>query len=103
MKKIKESKWGEGKLIKTPYFEVRVDDKIELPRIYGEQKNATKPERRSVKDFIEGFELYNSSGINSENHDIFPIHYSRENSRENVAKLRIYNFQKNECKQNRRV
>jgi len=100
VKKIKESKWGEGKLIKTPYFEVRVDDKIELPRIYGEQKNATKPERRSVKDFIEGFELYNSSGINSENHDIFPIHYSRENSRENVAKLRIYNFQKNEFERN---
>jgi hypothetical protein len=91
-KDIIERKGSKGEIIKTPIFEVHVDEKIELPKIYGEQKNATKSERRSVKDFIESVELYNSSSINSENHDISSIHYNREN----VAKLRIYNFPKNE-------
>ena len=92
MKDIKESKGCKGVIIKTPIFEVQVDQEIELPRIYGENKNATKSERRSVKDFVESVELYNLICINSENHDISSIHYNREN----VAKLRIYNFPKNE-------
>lgn len=92
VKSIKESKGSQGTIIKTPIFEVQVDQKIELPRIYGENKNSTKSERRSVKDFIESIELYNYGCINSENHDISSIHINREN----VAKLRIYNIPKND-------
>lgn len=92
LKDIKRILGSNGETIKTPLFEVQVDQKIEVPKIYGEDKNSTKSERRSVKDFIAGIELYNSNTINSENHDISSIHINREN----VAQVGIYNFPQNE-------
>ncbi|MEI8004173.1 MAG: hypothetical protein WCG94_07520, partial [Methanothrix sp.] len=59
VKDIKEGKGSNGEIIKTPIFEVQIDQKIELPRIYGEGKDKTNSERRSAKDFIERIELYN--------------------------------------------
>jgi hypothetical protein len=92
-KDIKESKGCNGEILKTPIFEVQVDQKIELPKTYGEDKNRTRSEMRSVRDFIERIELYNPNSINSENHYISS---SIDISRENVAKLGIYNFPKDE-------
>lgn len=92
VKSIKERKGSNGETIKVPTFEVEVDEKIELPKIYAEQKNASKPERRSLKDYIESIGLYNFKLINSEKHDISSIHINREN----VVKLRIYNIPQNE-------
>ena len=92
VKDIEERKGGRGEIIKTPVFDVHVDQGIELPRIYGENKNTTKSERRSVKDFIEGIEFYSDDSINSGNHDISSIDISKEN----VAKVGIYNFPINE-------
>ena len=92
VKSIKERKGSNGETIKVLVFEVEVDEKIERPKIYAEQKNATKSERRSVKDLIESVELYEHKLINSEKHDISSIHVYREN----VAKLRIYNIPQNE-------
>ncbi len=92
VKDIKVSKGGEGVTIKTPMFDVQVEQKIELPRIYGEGKDQKNSERRSVDDFIEMIEFYNPNLINSQNHCISPTIVYRENA----AKLGIYNFPKNE-------
>lgn len=73
LKEIKEKPGSDGKTIRKPEFEVQVDQEIELPKIYGEDKNSTKSERRSVKDFIERIEFYNDNSINSGNHDISSI------------------------------
>jgi len=88
LKEIKTTIGSKGETIKTPMFEVQVSQEIEVPRIYGEDKNSTKSERRSVKDFIERIEFYNDNSINSGNHDIPSIDIDREN----VAKVGIYNF-----------
>jgi hypothetical protein len=90
---IKETKSSKGEVIRTPEFEIKVDEELELPKIYGEDKNSSKSERRTVKDYIKKIELYDVNLINSENHDISSIHNV---NRENVAKLGIYNFPTNE-------
>jgi len=91
LKEIKKTMGSKGETIKRPLFEVQVSQEIEVPKIYGEGKNSTKSERRAVKDFIERIELYNDNSINSGNHDISSIDISREN----VAKVGIYNFSSN--------
>jgi len=91
LKEIKKTMSSKGETIKTPQFEVQVSQEIEVPRIYGEEKNATNSERRYVKDCIERVELYNDNSINSENHCISSTNLYRENA----VKLRIYNFQSN--------
>ena len=50
VKEISERKGSNGEIIRKPIFEVQVDQEIELPRIYGESKNTTHSERRSVED-----------------------------------------------------
>lgn len=92
LKEIRKTTGSNGETIRTPRFEVQVDQEIEAPKIYSEDKNSTKSERRSVKDFIERIELYNDNTINSGNHDISSINMYREN----VAKVGIYNFPSNE-------
>lgn len=89
---IKKTIGSNGETIKTPLFEVQVSQEIAVPRIYGEDKNSTNSERRSVRDCIERVELYNDNSINSGNHCISSIDIDREN----VAKVGIYNFPKNE-------
>lgn len=91
LKDIKKTMGSKGETIKTPRFEVQVSQKIEVPKIHGEEKNSTNSERRSVEDFIEGVELYNNNSINSGNHCISSIDIDRENA----AKVGIYNFPKN--------
>jgi hypothetical protein len=93
LKEIKKTMGSKGETIKRPLFEVQVSQEIEVPRIYGEGKNSTNSERRSVKDYIERIELYDDNSINSGNHCISSIDIS---SRENAAKVGIYNFPKNE-------
>jgi len=92
LKEITKTTGSKGETIRTPRFEVQVDQEIEVPRIHGECKNSTNSERRSVKDYIERIELYMSNSINSENHCISSITMYRENA----VKLRIYNFPSNE-------
>lgn len=92
LKEIKKIMGSKGEEIRTPLFEVQVNQEIELPKIYGESKNSTNSERRSVLDCIERIELYNDNSINSKNHCISSI----DTNRENAAKLRIYNFPMNE-------
>ncbi len=91
-KDIKERKGSNGEVIRTPIFEVQVDLGIELPKVYGESKDKTNSERRSVKDFVEWIELYNTNSINSQKHGISSTNIDRENA----AKLGIYNIQTNE-------
>ena len=88
VKEVKESKGSNGESIRTPIFEVQVDQGIELPKVYGESKNRTRSDKRSVGDFIEKVELYNDNSINPQNHYICSIN----NTRGNVAKVQIYNF-----------
>ena len=92
VKEISERKGSNGEIIRKPVFEVQVDQEIELPRIYGESKNTTHPERRSVEDFIGKIELNNPNFINSQNHSISSTNIDRENG----AKLGIYNIPMNE-------
>ena len=91
-KGIKESKGSKGETIRTPIFEVHVDEEIEIPKIYGEDKYRTRSEMRSVGDFIERIELYNDSSINLQNR----YNSSINNTRGNVAKVQFYNFPVNE-------
>ena len=61
---------------------------IDPSPIAGEEKNDTKSERRTLKDYIGGIEdYYNNNEINSENRDISSI----DTSRENVVLFGIYN------------
>jgi hypothetical protein len=92
VKDIPERKGSNGEVIKTPIFEVQVDLEIELPKVYGESKDKTNSERRSVKDFVEWIELYNQTFINSQKHGISSTNIDRENE----AKLGIYNIPTNE-------
>ncbi|OPY55334.1 MAG: hypothetical protein A4E49_00454 [Methanosaeta sp. PtaU1.Bin112] len=92
VKEISERKDCDGMNIRSPIFEVRVDQEIKLPRIYGESKDLKNSERRSVDDFIECIEFYNHGIINSQNHCILPTIIYRENA----VKLGIYNFPQNE-------
>ena len=89
---IKEMRGSKGETIKKPLFEVQVSQEIELPKIYGDDKNRTRSDRRLVKNYIERIELYNDNSINSGNHYISSI----DTNRENVAKVGIYNFPSNE-------
>jgi hypothetical protein len=92
LREIKETKSSDGKTFRTPIFDTKVDQGIELPKIYSELKNDAHSNRRSVKDYIEEIELYKDNIINSENHAISSIHINRENG----AKVEIYNFPQNE-------
>ena len=92
LKEIKKTMGSKGETIKKPLFEVQVSQEIDLPRIYGEDKNRTRSDRRLVEDYIERIELYNDNSINFGNHYISSI----DTNRENVAKVEIYNFPSDE-------
>ena len=91
-REIKQTKGSDGKIIRTPVFEVRVDEEIVLPKIYGNDKNGVNPSRRALSDFISQIELYNSNCINSGNQVVSSININREND----CKHRIYNIPKKE-------
>lgn len=91
-REVKTTTGSKGETIKRPVFDVQVDDEIELPKIYGEDKNGVNPSRRTLSDFIARIDLYNSNRINSENQVISSININREND----CKLRIYNIPRKE-------
>lgn len=79
---------SDGQLIYTRIYKIAVDEMIDPSPIAGEEKNDTKSERRTLKDYIGGIEdYYNNNEINSENRDISSI----DTSRENVVLFGIYN------------
>jgi len=79
---------SDGQLICTRIYKIAVDEMIDPSPIAGEEKNDTKSERRTLKDYIGGIEdYYNNNEINSENHSNVSIAISRENG----AILGIYN------------
>lgn len=77
--------------IRTPLFKVQVNQDIELPKIYGEQKGTGHSERRRIQDLIEGIENYNKDIIFSEKNS----KVSNNINRHNGVKLGIYNFPSN--------
>jgi hypothetical protein len=84
---FKKIKGSNTKEIETPIFDVVVEQALELPKIYSENSNRDRPDRRSVEGFIKSIELNQDDSINFQKADIFS-----NNNRENVQKLRIYNF-----------
>ena len=60
---IRESKLPDGSTARTPKFQVQVDNPIETPKVYVEERTASHKERHSVDEYIAGIE--NSSDINT--------------------------------------
>lgn len=91
LQEIRETKSIDGKTIRTPIFEVQIDQELQTPRIFGEDKDTTHSHRRTVIDMIEKIKYYKNYLINSENRAISSIYINRENG----AKLTFYNIPKN--------
>ena len=84
---IKKTKGSKGEEIRTPIFEVKVDQPIELPNIAMENKNKSNPERRTAKDFIGEIELFGEDSTKLENDCKCSIYIYRDNA----VKLEFYN------------
>ena len=87
-REIKKKDGSDDKTIRKQIFDVQVDHEIKLPKIYGENKNRSRPEKRSVSDLIKHIDNYEDNLINSKKRHIFSTHISREN----VPKLMFYNI-----------
>ena len=91
MKEIKEKMGSKCEIFRTPVFEVQVEEELETPKIFAEEKNRTSSERRSAKDYLKSIEYYFKKDIKSQNHVVPSINDSRENAAENL----FYNFPHN--------
>jgi hypothetical protein len=54
--KIRESNLPNGTAARTPKFKVKVDDSIEPPRVFIEERTSSHKERHSAGEYIAGFE-----------------------------------------------
>jgi hypothetical protein len=79
LKDISERKGSQGETIKTPYFDIQVDNQIELPNVYSEGKHEANPSRRKISDYVKQIELYDEPSSISKNPVISSIYINREN------------------------
>jgi hypothetical protein len=91
LREIRESQFQlDQTTIKTPIFDITIDQELELPKVFIENKHNTHSKRRQVSDLIKEIVPYNYEFIKSENQANFSTYINRENG----LKVTFYNLPK---------
>jgi hypothetical protein len=83
LRDIKEIRGSRGEILKTPIFNIQVDEQIDLPKICSDGRNEDHSQRRKISDYIKQIELYEPIGSkpsssDCKNHAISSIYINRD-------------------------
>ena len=75
---IRDTRLPDGTPSRKPIFSIKVDEEVEHCNILSADINRNHSHNRRLTEYVESVELYSEPQINSQNHSLFPILYSRE-------------------------